>query len=166
MWDFRQLRLLRTPNNRPRRTTLRSMPPANASPRSGLFLAGSDWSHTLHATSWRPHGDRSGRRPDAEARKLTPCGHAVDVFIVHSQEFGQVRDLHRSVPGFEFFIKLRLTLHPPVQPSRIACPLSFSHRRPASPILYCDGAMLKRDGVSLRLTIRRSSGCLELCNFC
>ena len=27
---------------------------------------------------------------DAETRKLTSCRHAVDVFVVHSQEFGQV----------------------------------------------------------------------------
>jgi hypothetical protein len=43
---------------------------------------------------------------DAKARELTPRGHSIDVLIVHSQEFGQVRDLHRSVPGFQFLYQV------------------------------------------------------------
>ena len=40
--------------------------------------------------------------PNTETRKLASCCHPIDVFVVHSQEFSQVADLHRSVPGFEF----------------------------------------------------------------
>jgi hypothetical protein len=43
---------------------------------------------------------------DAEAGELTPCGHTIDVFIVYSQEFGQVRYLHRSAPGFQFLYQV------------------------------------------------------------
>ena len=43
---------------------------------------------------------------NAKTRKLTSCRHPVDVFVVHSQEFGQVGDLHRSMPGFEFLYQI------------------------------------------------------------
>ena len=43
---------------------------------------------------------------NAETRKLASCRHSIDVFVVHSQEFSQVADLHRSVPGFEFLYQI------------------------------------------------------------
>ena len=44
--------------------------------------------------------------PNTETRKLASCCHAIDVFVVHSQEFGQVGDLHRPMPGFEFLYQI------------------------------------------------------------
>jgi len=51
-------------------------------------------------------GIESDGTADAETRKLASCRHPVDVFVVHSQEFSQVADLHRSVPGFEFLYQI------------------------------------------------------------
>ena len=47
-------------------------------------------------------GIESDSAADPETRKLTPCRHPINVFVVHSQEFGQLGDFHCSVPGFEF----------------------------------------------------------------
>jgi hypothetical protein len=47
-------------------------------------------------------GIESNSAADSETRKLASRRHPVDVFVVHSQEFGQFGNLHCSVPGFEF----------------------------------------------------------------
>jgi hypothetical protein len=89
------------------------------------------------------------------------------VFIVNSQEFGQLGDFHCSVPGFEFLYQIETHAASSVQPSRIACPLSFSHGKPVSPILYCDGwrCLNEMEGFYV-LLFAGSSGCLESRNFC
>jgi len=43
---------------------------------------------------------------NTETWKLASCRHPVDMFVVHSQEFGQVGDFHRSMPGFEFLYQV------------------------------------------------------------
>ena len=43
---------------------------------------------------------------NAETGELASCRHPVDVFIVNSEEFGQLGDFHCSVPGFEFLYQI------------------------------------------------------------
>lgn len=51
-------------------------------------------------------GVKTDRAANPKARELTSCRHAVDVLVIHSQKGCQVRDLHRSVPGFELLYQI------------------------------------------------------------
>jgi len=50
---------------------------------------------------------------DAEARELTPRGHAIDVFIVHSQYGRKIRNLDGATPGFQLFNQIEFHAIPP-----------------------------------------------------
>lgn len=71
---------------------------------------------------------------NTETRKLASCCHAVDVFVVHSQEFSQVADFHRAVPGFEFLYQVET--HTALRFSSCPLPVRRALVKTGSPVQY------------------------------
>ena len=55
------------------------------------------------------------------ARQPTPRGHAMDMLVIHSKEFGQFRDLHGSNTRFRLFYKVNAPVLPSLSAMNELC---------------------------------------------